>query len=387
MRCAPAAASAVLTDPTLPRGSDRVHAALADAGSAGPARRGGEPAGRPAEHSAGLSAHRADAAGRPGVRHRDAGGADRYRRGGERCRRWSRRPARSIAAARCRRRCISRARRSRGATGRAGIISASMPSGVRRWRVSSRCRKRRWSGGRAWNSFAPWRPACASPAPASNMRRTAWTRRPTWNGRVATSCPGRRRSDGMTGIIAFQGVPGAYSDLACRVAYPDMTTLPCKSFETRDGRGAGRACGPRHAAVREQPGGPGAGYPPPAARIRTVRHRRAFSSCRALPARGQGRRDRRSEARAFAYRRAGPGAPQPAPARADAGGAGRHGGRRSARRAVEPEGGGRDRLGAGRRDLRAGYASGQCRGRGAQHDAVLRHGAPRRRRSSRRSRT
>src|ERR1700722_11603056 len=45
----------------------------------------------------------------------------------------------------------------------------------------------------------------------------------------------------MTGIIAFQGVPGAYSDLACRVAYPDMTTLPCESFETaidavREGR-------------------------------------------------------------------------------------------------------------------------------------------------------
>ena len=32
-------------------------------------------------------------------------------------------------------------------------------------------------------------------------------------------------------IIAFQGVPGAYSDLACRAAYPTMTTLPCPSFE------------------------------------------------------------------------------------------------------------------------------------------------------------
>jgi prephenate dehydratase len=45
----------------------------------------------------------------------------------------------------------------------------------------------------------------------------------------------------MTELIAFQGVPGAYSDLACRVAYPKMTTLPCESFESamdavREGR-------------------------------------------------------------------------------------------------------------------------------------------------------
>jgi prephenate dehydratase len=44
-----------------------------------------------------------------------------------------------------------------------------------------------------------------------------------------------------SGKIAFQGVPGAYSDLACRVAYPDRETLPCESFETameavREGR-------------------------------------------------------------------------------------------------------------------------------------------------------
>ena len=31
--------------------------------------------------------------------------------------------------------------------------------------------------------------------------------------------------------IAFQGVPGAYSDVACRVVYPDLETLPCESFE------------------------------------------------------------------------------------------------------------------------------------------------------------
>lgn len=45
----------------------------------------------------------------------------------------------------------------------------------------------------------------------------------------------------MPGVISFQGVPGAYSDLACRGAYPDMTTLPCASFQdaidaVRDGR-------------------------------------------------------------------------------------------------------------------------------------------------------
>lgn len=32
-------------------------------------------------------------------------------------------------------------------------------------------------------------------------------------------------------IIAYQGVPGAYSQLACRMRFPDMDTLPCASFE------------------------------------------------------------------------------------------------------------------------------------------------------------
>jgi prephenate dehydratase len=31
--------------------------------------------------------------------------------------------------------------------------------------------------------------------------------------------------------IAFQGMTGAYSDLACRMAYPELETIPCVSFE------------------------------------------------------------------------------------------------------------------------------------------------------------
>ncbi|MEM7679650.1 MAG: prephenate dehydratase [Pseudomonadota bacterium] len=31
--------------------------------------------------------------------------------------------------------------------------------------------------------------------------------------------------------IAFQGAPGAFSDLACRTAMPDIKTMPCKSFD------------------------------------------------------------------------------------------------------------------------------------------------------------
>jgi len=35
----------------------------------------------------------------------------------------------------------------------------------------------------------------------------------------------------MTNRIAFQGQYGAYSDLACRTAFPDMVSLPCETFE------------------------------------------------------------------------------------------------------------------------------------------------------------
>ncbi len=33
------------------------------------------------------------------------------------------------------------------------------------------------------------------------------------------------------GTIAYQGEPGANSDIACRAAYPDWTSLPCAAFE------------------------------------------------------------------------------------------------------------------------------------------------------------
>jgi prephenate dehydratase len=47
----------------------------------------------------------------------------------------------------------------------------------------------------------------------------------------------------VTGGISFQGQYGAYSDLACRIAFPEMTTIPCETFEAaieavREGRAA-----------------------------------------------------------------------------------------------------------------------------------------------------
>jgi prephenate dehydratase len=43
-------------------------------------------------------------------------------------------------------------------------------------------------------------------------------------------------------LIAFQGVKGAYSDLACRAYAPDAQTLPCETFEaTMDAVREGRA--------------------------------------------------------------------------------------------------------------------------------------------------
>ena len=32
-------------------------------------------------------------------------------------------------------------------------------------------------------------------------------------------------------VIAFQGMPGAYSNMACKAYFPNAKTLPCNSFE------------------------------------------------------------------------------------------------------------------------------------------------------------
>ncbi len=38
-------------------------------------------------------------------------------------------------------------------------------------------------------------------------------------------------ADKASNTIAFQGLPGAYSELASRLAYPRMRTLPTAAFE------------------------------------------------------------------------------------------------------------------------------------------------------------
>ena len=85
---------------------------------AGPLRRGGQPAGRPADHPPRLPAHRAHPAVGPGLRHRHPGRPDHLARGGGRCPPWSRPPAPSTAAARFAGAVFLPRRRSPGATGR-----------------------------------------------------------------------------------------------------------------------------------------------------------------------------------------------------------------------------------------------------------------------------
>ncbi len=52
----------------------------------------------------------------------------------------------------------------------------------------------------------------------------------------------KTKTDPSTGIIAFQGAAGAYSDLACREVFPNHPTQPCRSFdETLEAVQSGKA--------------------------------------------------------------------------------------------------------------------------------------------------
>jgi prephenate dehydratase len=41
----------------------------------------------------------------------------------------------------------------------------------------------------------------------------------------------KKSTSSAPALISFQGQPGAYSDLSCRHAFPELKTLPCASFE------------------------------------------------------------------------------------------------------------------------------------------------------------
>ena len=159
--------------------------------------------------------------------------------------------------------------------------------------------------------------------------------------------PARTSRTRMTGKIAFQGLPGAYSDLACRVAYPDMATLPCESFETamdavREGR-ADLAMLPCENSLAGRV--PDIHHLLPESGLFVIgEHFHRVEHC-LLGVKGAAISD--LQAGAFAHRGARTGAPQPPPARADAGGAGGHRRCGPTGRGVEPQGRGGDRLGAG----------------------------------------
>ena len=60
-------------------------------------------------------------------------------------------------------------------------------------------------------------------------------------GAQAEQLSDRPGESAAAGLIAFQGEPGAYSDMACRAVFPDRKTLACASFEdafaaVREGR-------------------------------------------------------------------------------------------------------------------------------------------------------
>ena len=170
---------AVLTDPDLPSGSDRIVAALARWT-------------RTARHDVVINLQgdmpfvdpardrrlRATCWRRSRLRHRHRGRARGLARRPRPIPTWSRRcwpwqPAAARAA-----RSISPARPSM-ATGRSGGTSASTAIAARRWSGSAPRRPRRWSGASSWSSCGRWSWACRSGRRWSTRRRSRWTTPPT----------------------------------------------------------------------------------------------------------------------------------------------------------------------------------------------------------------
>src|SRR6185503_10103918 len=112
-----------------------------------------------------------------------------------------------------------------------------------RWRRGSRRSRPAPRGDRSWSS-ARW--AAAAPRPRSSCVSRAWSahrisRVGSWRGsirwiRSSRNTKARRRhGPGLSGRgsmrIAFQGAPGAYSEMAAQRAWPGAETVPCEQFE------------------------------------------------------------------------------------------------------------------------------------------------------------
>ena len=208
---------AVLTDPELPSGSDRVLAALGELDPDGALRRGGQPAGRHAVRRA-RHAHRLPrrAGGRGRLRHRHrrrAGGlASRPRRSGRR--QGGGQPAGRRAA---RPGALFHPLGCSTARGRSGSTSASTPTAARRWSASAAAppspleQREKLEQLRAlelglsiWAAVVDETPISVD-TPADLEAARAFAR--THGLETATMTKPK---------IAFQGEPGANSDEACR---------------------------------------------------------------------------------------------------------------------------------------------------------------------------
>ena len=173
--------------------------------------------------------------------------------------------------------------------------------------------------------------------------------------------------------IAFQGHPGAYSDMACRSALSGDDDAAVPRLRRCLRRGARRCGGARHDPDRKLRRRTRRRHPSLAARFGPQHRRRALSTREPSPARGQGGDPRRHHPRAQPH----PG-PRPMPQPDSgygrrAGRTRRYGGRRGGRGGAGRQDPGRHRIGIGGRTGRTDQPQGRHRGRRAQYDAVRGH--------------